>query len=200
MLGFEPGEGPFHIKGTAYIFHYRWAQEFLPGGVEAQLQALGPLGEHPFFRQIFIGGTMYDLFPLVALGYACGSLRGESLVEFVRMRARYQAEQDLRHIRKWLVKIASPTVVAKRFPSILTSYFDFGEAETEHADKGVRGYVRGVPEIIGSWMIATCDGFASHALEVNGAHDIRFGGRTVALGKRDRGFPLCDLEFDFRWS
>jgi hypothetical protein len=195
-----PGEGPFRIKGTGYVFHDQWVERFLPGGREAQLEVLGELGAHPFYRQSFMAGTMYDLFPLVALGYACAALRGEQLPAFVRMRARYQAERDLQHIRKWLVKMASPSMVARRFPSILTSYFDFGSAEHADLPDGTRGIISGVPLVLAPWMIATCVGFAEHALEVNGAKGIRVESKHVARPDRVSGFAMTDLHFEFRWQ
>jgi hypothetical protein len=195
-----PGEGKFHIKGTGYLFHDQWVEKFLPGGREAQLRELGELGAHPFFRQSFMAGTMYDVLPLVALGYACASIRGESLESFVRMRARYQAERDLQYIRKWLVKMASPSMVARRFPSILTSYFDFGTPESQDLPNGTRGIVAGVPTVLATWMTATCTGFAEHALEVNGANGIRVETKRVARPDRIRDHSVVDLHFEFRWQ
>src|SRR5262245_16150529 len=95
-----PGEVPFRIKGLGYLFHDKWVTQFLPGGRDAQREALGPLGAHPFFDQMFVAGSMYDIFPLVALGYACAAVRGEPFAQFVQMRARYQAEQDLHELRE----------------------------------------------------------------------------------------------------
>lgn len=201
QLGFGAGEGPFHVKGMAYLFHDRWVVENLPGGREAQFAALGRSAEHEFYRQIFIGGTRYDVFPLVALGYACASLRNESLESFVVMRARYHAVQDLRYIRKFLVKIASPSAVAKRFPSILSSYFDFGTPHTDQIDgSGARGGVAGVPAILARWMIATCEGFATYTLEVNGAKNIRIGAEVTERDEPERGLQMVDLHFTFRWD
>lgn len=197
---FPSGDSPFRIKGTGYIFHDRWVAEHLPGGRDAQREALGTLGDDEFFHTIFVGGAMYDVFPLVALGHACAAVRGETMEEFVRMRAAYQAELDLRHIRKLLVKIASPSAVAKRFPSILGSYFDFGTAETEVLDHAVRGHLRAVPEVLGPWMIATCLGFAGHALEVNGARDVRMNATVEPRGDAAHGLRLADLRLDFGWS
>jgi hypothetical protein len=136
-LAFAPGAGPFKIKGTGYVFHDQWVRDNLPGGVEAQRLALGSVSDHPFFRRDFVSAVMYDLFPLVALGYACAAVRGETFEQFVEMRARSQAELDLRHIRKFVVKLASPTMVAARFPSILTGYFDFGTPRGEMVERGV---------------------------------------------------------------
>ncbi|MBZ0115531.1 MAG: hypothetical protein K8H88_00955, partial [Sandaracinaceae bacterium] len=113
--------------------------------------------------------------------------------------AKYQAEQDLRHIRKWIVKLASPAMVAKRFPSILASYFDFGAPDVEHLEGGLRGILAGVPEVLAPWMIATCRGFAEHALEVNGARDVRMDAHVSPRPEPERGLPMADLRFDFRW-
>lgn len=199
-LAFAPGQGPFKIKGTGYVFHDQWVREHLPGGVEAQNRQLGKLGEHPFFRRDFVSAVMYDLFPLVALGHACAAVRGETFEQFVELRARSQAELDLRHIRKFVVKLASPTMVAARFPSILTGYFDFGKPHVEVVERGVKGRVEGVPDVLVSWLVATCKGFAMHALEVNGAKNVRFESSTKPRMMRERGFPMVDLTFHFAWD
>ena len=199
-LAFAPGEGPFKIKGTGYVFHDQWVRENLPGGVEAQQRALGKLGDHPFFRRDFVSAVMYDLFPLVALGHACAAVRGETFEQFVELRARSQAELDLRHIRKFVVKLASPTMVAARFPSILIGYFDFGKPHVEVVERGVRGRVEGIPDVLVSWLVATCKGFAMYALEVNGAKNVRFESSTKPRMMRERGFPMVDLTFHFAWD
>jgi len=197
---FAPGEGPFRIKGSAYTLHHRWVAEFLEGGLEAQQRRLGAWGDHPFFDEIYLASGMYDVLPLVALGYVCAELRQESLAAFVEMRARYQAEKDLQLFRKMMVKLASPTSVAKRFPSVLASFFDFGEATSEVREKGVSGRVSGVPQILATWMIATCRGFTTHALKVNGAKGVSIDAEVESSGLRQHGLPLCDLEFEFAWS
>lgn len=199
-IPFAPGEAPFHIKGTTYIFHDRWVEEKLPGGREAQREALGALRDDDFFENVFVGNGMYDVFPLVALGYACADVRGESMEAFCRMRARSQAELDLRHVRKWLVKLASPTAVAKRFPKIITSYFDFGEPEDEAVDQGVDARVKAVPEVIASWLVATFTGFGELVLEVNGARNVRLDAVYEKRPDEAHGLRLCDLRVELRWS
>jgi len=198
-LGFGIGEGAFLVKGAAYLYHDQWAREHLPGGPPAQRSALGAMGDHEFFDQIFMAGGMYDVFPLVALGYACAKLRGESLISFVAMRSRYHAELDIRHLRKWLIRLASPAAVARRLPSVLSAYFDFGMPEAEPSEGGMRGAVGDVPAILGPWMIATCRGFGEYALEVNGAKGATITAETEVTGKRERGLEMADLHFDIRW-
>jgi hypothetical protein len=196
----EPGEGPFRIKGSGYNLHQRWVEESLPGGMEAQMRRLGPLADHPFFSEIFLASGMYDVFPLVALGYVCAELRDEPLTTFVEMRARYQAEKDLQLFRKWMVKLAGPATLAKRFPSILASYFDFGEASSDVGVDAVSGRMNGAPQILAPWLIATCRGFTDHALMVNGAKDVVIETHIEPRPRRTNGFALCDLCFEFRWS
>ena len=49
-------------------------------------------------------------------------------------------------------------------------------------------------------MIATCQGFATHALAVDGAHDVRFGGEVLDGPPPDSGLPMADLRLDVAWS
>lgn len=195
-----PGQGPFHVRGSAYLFHEHWVKEFLPGGTRAQRDGLGEFGAHPFFDTIFIPSGMYDVFPLVALGIACAQIRRETLEQLTLTRARYQAEQDIRHFRKWLVKLASPTAVAARLPSIAANYFDFSTADAEVQDLAATCVLRSVPETISQWMVWTCLGFGLYALEVNGAKELQTSSKITPQGKLYRGYPMTDISMTFRWA
>ena len=74
-----------------------------------------------------------------ATGNLLGVLDPESqlLVQFVRMRTRYQAERDTDGVYRALLKISSPSLAISRMPTLQAQYLDFpGHGEVEVAEAG----------------------------------------------------------------
>jgi hypothetical protein len=104
---FAPGASPFHTKGLAYRGHLEFVAEHVPGGVAAQNAAFGDEALRAFFKQPFVAGGWYDVFPLAEAGLVCARLRGEPLHALLQTRARHQVQRDLRGVYGFLARFAS---------------------------------------------------------------------------------------------
>ncbi len=122
-----------------------------------------------------------------------------AMEHFVVLRARHQAQKDMTTLRRMLMSLLSPATVAKRFPFLLKTYFNFGEPDAAALDDGVLMEMRAVPAVLEPWMRSTCHGFVEHALESSGAKDIRISPSRSPAGFDDAGRPLVEMRFELRW-
>lgn len=194
------GDSPYQVKGVAYIYHFEWVEAFLPGGEAAQREALGALGDDPFWSTSWKAGVTYDVLPLIALGHACAEVMGMDAMAFAQMRAEHQADRDMTSARRFLMSIMSPKMMAKRLPFFASQFFTFGKPGAEALPNGARMWLRGVPEIVEPWIAATCTGFMSHSLRATGAREISIRpfkeNRNVATRER----PVVDVGLEITWA
>jgi hypothetical protein len=199
-VGFAPGESPFRVRGNTYVFHQDYVREHLPGGLEAQREALGALGKHDFFDTLFLANGWYDVFPLVAMGYACAEVARTSFEAFITQRAEDQVVKDLKFFRRMLVKLASPVAVASRLPGIAASYFEFATMrEPVVEDNMARSVMSGVPELIADWMQLTTCRFIAHVMSVNGAHDVVVDTHATPEPSGTAALPTVTIGFAIGW-
>lgn len=169
VLPFPPGDGPFRVKGVAYRGHCEYVERFLAGGLAAQQAGVVDARLRGFLGQTFLAASWYDVYPLVAAGSVCARIAGRTLPDFLRVRARYQAEQDLRGVYRAALTVASPALLAERLPPMFQRYFDFGEAQVSEAGPRARDVqVAGVPATLAPWLGPILQTFSLTALEYNG--------------------------------
>ena len=200
QVGFAPGGAPFRVRGNTYVFHQDYVKEHLPGGLDAQREALGDLGQHDFFDTLFLANGWYDVFPLVAMGYACADVVGASFEEFVTQRAEDQVVKDLKFFRRMLVKMASPAKVAGRLPGIAASYFEFATmGEPILGDHMARSRMGGVPALLADWMQLTTTRFIAYVMDVNGARGIEVETARIPEPTGNAALPTVAMDFSVRW-
>lgn len=169
VLPFAPGEGPFRVKGIAYRGHCEYVERFLAGGLGAQQAAIVDERLRGFLGQTFLASSWYDVYPLVAAGSACARVAGRTLPDFLRARARFQAEQDLQGVYRAALTVASPALLAEKLPPMFQRYFDFGHAVVhEIAPNAREAHVEGVPATLAPWLGPILQTFSLTALEYNG--------------------------------
>lgn len=200
QVGFAPGGSPFRVRGNTYVFHQGYVKERLPGGLDAQREALGGIGRHDFLDTLFLANGWYDVFPLVAMGYACAEVVGTSFEEFVIQRAEDQVVKDLKFFRRMLVKMASPAKVASRLPGIAASYFEFATVgEPVIDDCTARSRMSGVPALLAPWIELTTSRFIDYVMEVNGARCVTVETSTVAEPSGTAALPTVAMDFSVHW-
>jgi len=197
--GFALGESPYLVKGTAYVYHAEFVRTRLPGGEAAQRAALGAVAEHPFWGLPKAPNDHYDLLPLVACGYACADVTGMSMESFVALRSRHQAEHDLTTLRRVLLSILTPKMVANRFPFLVQSYFNFGTAAAEAMASGVRLSMSDLPRFLEPWIRSMCFGFMEFALESAGAKDVAKTSSYVPADRHVDGVEVGSLHIEMVW-
>ena len=194
------GEAPYRVKGSAYLLHLKYVDELLPGGRAAMLGAIANPALRAFFEQAFFVSHMVDVFPLVAVGYTCARLQGTSFEKFIRLRARHQAEGDLKLFRKLILKLASAEALASRIPAITASYFDFATAEViTKSSESVTAIMHGIPRPIAPWMTYVVEDTVRFMLEYNGTEDLRIRSTTEREGQHD-GLELTAIRGTIRWG
>src|SRR4051812_30251101 len=95
-LPFPIGASPFRMKGSGYLLHMQYVDEHLPGGRAAMNAAIRSPELRAFFDQTFFASHLFDIYPLVTVGYTCARVVGTSFERFIRLRTRHQAEGDLK--------------------------------------------------------------------------------------------------------
>jgi hypothetical protein len=173
-LEIAPGAGPFRIKGSAYKGHLEYVERYVPGGVARMLEGFRDKRQAAYFEQPFTYSSFYDLFPLVAAGHVAGRQAGLSFTQFVRVRARYQAERDLEGIHRVLMSLATPYMAIDRLPNVLTQYMTpLGDSIVEHLSTGgVRMQRRQLPRIVARWFQLVFEAYTEVVLQRSGAKTV----------------------------
>jgi len=194
-----PGESPFHIKGVAYLGHLEWVDKHFPGGRPAFMALLSPTMS-AYFSQHFLAMKLHDFLPFAAAGHTCARALGMGFVEFVEMRARYQAEIDLNGIYRLLLKLTSPKQVATRLPKLMTQYFDFGNLRVLKEEAfAVKFEVDRLPTLAVDWFGAVYTAYSEIALIAAGGH-LPTLDLEVHPGLELHGFAASRLTGIVRWG
>jgi hypothetical protein len=198
---FAPGESPFRVKGLAYRGHLAYAERFVPGGNAAILGALEADERlERFFAQGFLASSRYDVLPLALAGIGAGRVTGLSFHQFVRTRSSWQAKDDVHGVYRMMLNLASPELVATRFPALMQQYFDFGRTETEVIAKGhVRSITRQVPLPLVAWTSAVAQGYLEEVFRIIGARGTQISQSDASPAEATHGVPALDVTSDIQW-
>jgi len=200
-LPFPPGEAPFRLKGTAYRGHIDYVQANVPGGLAAQNAAFRSAKLRAFFEQSFLATSWYDVFPLMVAGYVCARIVGTTFSDFVRTRARWQAQQDVGGVYKLILHAASPELVVEKMPTLMARYFDFGRTTVEAtAPRTYQITVSGLPSAIAPWYALICETYALVALEANGAKNPRARLLPSRREGQAHGLDVVQVRCDVLWD
>jgi len=199
---FAPGASPFHVKGLAYRGHLEFVAEHVPGGVAAQNAAFEEDALREFFKQPFVAGGWYDVFPLAEAGLVCARLRGEPLHALLHARARHQVERDIGGVYGFLARFASQGLVARGVVDASERYFDFLTTRTEQVTPThVHATMSGLPEALGDWMSVLMQSYAQATFEHVGQPDVRVRThRPTHDGSSQHGLPTVTAGLEIRWD
>ncbi len=201
VLPFPPGAGPFHVKGVAYRGHLEYVEAFLPGGVAACSEAIHDEALRRFWDQRFLAASWYDVFPLVSIGFTCARLLGQPVDGFLRVRSRYQAEQDINGVYKMMTRLASAEAVTSRLTRLVASYFDFGDNDVRTVSpKHVEATRRGVPSMVAAWSQPILETYIDYALSINGAKDPRVASRPFKRDGVSHGVETVTMSIEISWG
>jgi hypothetical protein len=170
LLPFEPGHSPFHMRGSVYAGTRKYFDAHVPGGIDAAYREIRDPQLLAFFQQEFAPDGWYDVLPVAPLIRAEAKAAGVPIAEYMRARARFQAQLDIQGLHRLLLKIASPEMVAMRMPALISRVFDFGQASAERRGRGhVTSIMRGWPLILGEWYLNAFNVYTDTALRLAGA-------------------------------
>jgi hypothetical protein len=197
---FAFGQSPFHAKGVLYLGTQSFFAENVGGGLET---LAGEIEDEPlraFITQKFLPASLYDVMPVPALiAYEARALR-MGLDDYLLHRTRHQAKKDLGGVYAWLLRLASPRLVAARLPRIMLQMFDFAQAEIVlETDEEVVAKLSGIPAPLAPWLTVGTTVYAETALKLAGASPT-IDEPTVRPNGARAGLPLMDLEIPIRWT
>jgi hypothetical protein len=195
------GQNPYRIKGTAYVGHLSYVKEIVRGGVPAMLEAMVDPTLVAFFQQQFLAASYYDIYPLVAAGYACARVVGSTFDSFIRVRSRYQANRDVQGIYKMLIKVTSPEALATRLPRLVGQYFDFGRAEAHRvAPRHIVSVQTGTPHSMARWFQLVHETYILQLMPMAGAKNVLFRPVPPRSDSTKDGVELCEIRGDVFWD
>jgi hypothetical protein len=192
---------PFSVKGLVYTGAQQFYEQRLAGGPPAISAQLGDPDVRRFWEQHFVPSTWYDVMPLMAINQAASRVAHENAFDLVRENARWVADRDINGVYRFLLKLASPELVARKLPRASLQYLSFGRAEgVEVASRHHRVLHRGIPRPLVSWFIACVDGFAPMALQIAGASKTELTSRVIGADGEHCGVPLVQIVHDLKWE
>lgn len=198
---FAFGESPFHAKGVLYLGTQTFFDEHLRGGAKELYADIREPEVAAFLSQRFLPSSWYDVMPVpVLIAYEARALRME-LAEYLRHRTRWQAQRDLAGVHRWLLKLASPRMVATRLPKVMMQMFDFAQANVvkERGDE-VLVHIEGTPVLLNEWFENALGVYAEAALKLAGARTVETSlAGSSATGKR-AGIDINRLSLSLRWT
>jgi len=193
---FAPGASPFHIKGLGYRSLIQYVETSVAGGMPRLLDAIEDPALRAFARQPFLAASWYDVGPVITLNETIAGLLEMKLDDFLAMRGRMQAEDDLSGVYSWLLAVATPSAVAKGLPRLTQRYFDWGGVEIETpAQRHVRAIRTGVPVYLADWFGSVSCAFLEVAMGKAGAKRFTCDVTRAPWGEPTK-VPSCALPFD----
>lgn len=201
-LPFEPGKGPFRIKGLAYAGHLDYVKEHAPGGVEAMLRGFKDPRLTEFFKQRFLTASWYDIVPLVVAGHVCARQCNTNFSSFVRARSKFQANLDISGIHRFLLKLASPAMVITRLPALQAQYIDFpGRGEAQMIEPGHAILSRAqLPVMLAKWFAVVNDTYAEAVVTTAGAKGVLIRSEYTMPDREVQGMPTVQFRCTVRWD
>ncbi len=194
------GESPFHVKGLVYLRTRGYFDAHVPGGFRGLLDSIPDPALRDFISQQFLAMRWYDALPVDALVRAEAAQTHQTVSAYLKKRAGWQAEEDIKSVYSLLLRIASPERVANHLPRLMAQIVDFGTlAVSPVPSGGVVMRMGGMPTVLVPWYQGGFTAYAERALLLAGAKKVAYDvGELKPAGERS-GVPLVDLVVTLRW-
>lgn len=197
-LPFAPGEGPFRIKGNAYLGALAYtATQIEPA---AALTKLRNPATASFLGQRFVVGGFYDVGPLATLAQAAALTAGRSHLAWLKEQGRVVADKDIGGVYRVLLAFASPDMVMRRLERTAKQYFDFVEVEVVEREDRWETIGTGVPEAVVHTYMATTEAYLVTALARAGAKDVRHRWFAPEPHGERHGVPVVRVRREVSWA
>jgi hypothetical protein len=191
----------FRARGLLYVGTQTFFQERSSRGLAALTDEIGDPALRAFITQKFVPMAWYDVLPVPDLIAAEARAVGMPLDAYLLHRTRWQAKRDLGGVFAYLLRVASPALVASQLPKVMTQMFDFARADVVEEGERER-LVRfvDVPRALHPWLSTSLVVYAETAMRLAGASsvDARSTGSTET-GLRG-GIPVGTLAVQLRWD
>ncbi len=198
---FPLGEGPFRVRGMAYVALLAYVEKRLPGGKQALNELFPDDPVRAYFDQLFVPPGSYDVSPLLRLHLAAAKFERKPVGRFIQERARASAEHDARGLWKPLFGRGSLAAISQRLPLAYNRYFDPSLARVIAADDThFEGELSRVPECMSGLYARSTEGFVSAVLKMAGARDVQFDWGSPQRDVLTSGIVTCRIRFDARFA
>jgi hypothetical protein len=201
-LPFKPGTSPFRINGVFYIGLRRYIEERTPRGLDGLTAALDDAELTAFARQTFLATSFYDLLPIVPLTETLARLQKKSFAEFVRRRARAQANADCEGVyRAFIGRNGGERELLDGIVKTSGRIYDFGAVEYAHVRPGLADITRTeVPDPALNWYQVSTTEYLTGILEHANLPIVRVHCYKKELAHTVQGCKVWRLGFRAEWK
>lgn len=131
---------------------------------------------------------------------ACSNLTRLSFSQFIRIRSRVQAEQDIKGVYKFLMNPVSAEAIAQRIPKIIGQYADFLETEITDVEKHrVSILLHGIPTALAGWLSLVQVTYLDTVLKLAGATAPQTDAELFGDEGTGHGVPVSAVQFTVTW-
>jgi hypothetical protein len=198
---FPLGEGPFRVRGLAYVAALAYVDKRLQGGRAALDQIFAGDPVRAYFDQIFVPPGSYDVSPLLRLHLAAAPREGKPIARFIEERSRASAVHDARGMWKPLFGAGTLPAMCQRLPLAFNRYFDPSQATVTAADPShFSAELSRVPDCMSGMYVASTNGFVSAVLELAGAQNVRLEWTSPMREGNLSGIVTCRIRFVAYWD
>ncbi len=154
-----------------------------------------------FARQKFLPSSWYDVLPVAQLIHSEARAARQTLRVYLRARSAYQARKDIGGVYRFLLRLASPEMVASRLPRLLSQIFDFGEAETHIVNPThMAATLTGYPAVLWEWYSIAFEVYCETALKLAGASRVAMSARPPEPLPSQNGVKIIRFVLDANWA
>lgn len=194
------GTSPFHVKGLVYARTKAYFDAHVPGGSAGLASSFRDPELRRFFEQQFLAMRWYDALPIEPLVEAEAAYTHQTVAAYLRKRAGWQAEEDIKSVYSLLLRIASTERVALAMPRLMAQIIDFGEVSVTHNEHhDVTMDLRGMPRSLAAWYEGGFTAYCERALLLAGAKRVTYEIVPHRSAGERAGVPLIDLGVRVRW-
>ena len=192
---FTFGKSPFRAKGVLYLGTQAFFAEH--HGFDALLLGMEEPELREFISQRFLAASYYDVSPVPTLiAYEARALR-MSVESYLLHRTRFQANKDLGGVYAWLLRLASPPLIARHLPRIMMQMFDFATVEILREEPNETwAKMSGIPMSLAPWLEVGLSVYAETALRLAGTRATTT--TSVKPAGVRAGLPLVELTVSLR--
>lgn len=191
----------FRARGLLYVGTQTFFQERSSRGLTALTDELADPALRTFITQKFVPMAWYDVLPVPDLIAAEARAVGMSLDAYLLHRTRWQARRDLGGVFAYLLRVASPALVASQLPKVMVQIFDFARAEVlEEGERERLVRFVDVPLTLHRWLGTSLVVYAETAMRLAGATSVDARSTDSTQSGIRGGTPVGTLAVQLRWD
>ncbi len=200
-VSFPIGGSPFRVKGVLYLGTLGFFEQTVRGGSQALFDEIQNPELLAFIQQKFLPSSWYDALPALPLIDAEARAMRLGVKPYLLHRTRWQAQQDLSGVYRFVLRIASPEMVLNRLPRIAAQMLEFATARaTEWVErKQAVVLIANIPVPFTEWLGTSFGIYIETALGLAGAKGALVEPRPHVVEPPQHETPMVTLGYDVRW-